>query len=286
MNNFCPPILIVEDNLVNQQVIGLFLQQLSIPTHYASNGEQAVELAQENDYAIILMDIEMPVLDGLEATHRIRSTFPAERQPAIIALTAHQKEDTADFLERGFDAILFKPVRPEALKSICNQYLPTIAQQDKPQPLKNVVSPSNPRSFTPEVLDKMRSDIGEGSTPLLSSLITTFLDHTLVIFENIQTAQQNHDLNGIYRSVHSLKSSSANLGAIHLSELCAAWEVRLKPLVNNPSSDNPEERLKAESEIEPTFGSIRQAYQTASIDLLVYQRHLDMGLIQKDDQHV
>ncbi|MBT0769692.1 PAS domain S-box protein [Kineosporia sp. J2-2] len=109
-------ILLVEDNEINQKVGKLMLAKLGHTVEVAANGAEAVEAVERFDYDVVLMDMHMPVMDGLEATRTIRTRIPAERQPHIIAMTASvTKEDRDACAEAGMDGYLAKPVRAEDL---------------------------------------------------------------------------------------------------------------------------------------------------------------------------
>jgi CheY-like chemotaxis protein len=106
-------ILVAEDNVVNQQVILFILQKLGYDPTIVENGRQAVDMATNTPFDLILMDLQMPEVDGLEATRLIRSAAPAS-QPAIIALTANTMEgDEDECLRAGMDDYLGKPVKLE-----------------------------------------------------------------------------------------------------------------------------------------------------------------------------
>ncbi len=111
-------ILIAEDNPVNQRVIAKMLEKIGFRADIATDGERAVNAVLERGYDIVLMDIQMPVLDGIGATQRIRELLPPNRQPEIIALTANaMKEDETRCLDAGMNGFLTKPVQIEALKT-------------------------------------------------------------------------------------------------------------------------------------------------------------------------
>ncbi|MBN1404706.1 MAG: response regulator [Opitutales bacterium] len=118
----CPMrILIVEDNHVNQKVVQMVLRKLGYEAKIASNGVEAVDMAQSHDFDLVLMDIQMPEMDGLEATSRIRKLKKAakKKQPKIIALTAHALgEDVRRCTEAGMDGHLPKPLRVESLRKV------------------------------------------------------------------------------------------------------------------------------------------------------------------------
>jgi signal transduction histidine kinase/CheY-like chemotaxis protein/ligand-binding sensor domain-containing protein len=111
-------ILLAEDNAVNQKVALSMLRRLGLRADVADNGLIAIQRMAEKDYDLILMDMQMPEVDGLEATRRIRAEFPAERQPRIIAVTANaMKGDRERCLDAGMDDYISKPLRKEDLEA-------------------------------------------------------------------------------------------------------------------------------------------------------------------------
>ncbi len=109
-------ILVADDNPVNLRVAGMFLQRLGYAPVFAPDGQEAIEQLMATDFDVVFMDVEMPRLDGLAATRRIRSEITASRQPRIVALTARtQAEDRACLHEAGMDDYLSKPFRAEQL---------------------------------------------------------------------------------------------------------------------------------------------------------------------------
>ncbi len=112
------PILLVEDNQLNQMVAQGMLRLLGYTADLAENGLQALDALRTREYATVLMDVQMPELDGLDATRHIRAEFPAERQPYIIALTANAMAgDRQRCLDSGMDDYVAKPLSKEALAS-------------------------------------------------------------------------------------------------------------------------------------------------------------------------
>jgi CheY-like chemotaxis protein len=110
------PILLVEDNLLNQMVAQGMLRLLGFTSDLVENGVQAVDALRNKAYQTVLMDIQMPEMDGLEATRRIRHELPAGHQPYIIALTANAMSgDEQRCLDAGMDDYLSKPLAKEAL---------------------------------------------------------------------------------------------------------------------------------------------------------------------------
>ncbi len=109
-------ILLVDDNLINQKVGSKILKRLGYNPDVVGSGEEAIESCQSDDYDVVLMDIEMPDMDGIAATRRIRDSVPPERMPYIIALTANaMASEKETYLESGMDDYLSKPIDVDAL---------------------------------------------------------------------------------------------------------------------------------------------------------------------------
>ncbi len=123
-------ILVVEDNLANQRLAFKILSKLGYEPMLAENGEIAVDMVAKNQYDLVLMDVQMPVMDGLEATRIIR--VQQDVQPVIIAMTANaMKEDRDECLEAGLDDFLSKPVKPEDFVSMLTKWAATARENMK-----------------------------------------------------------------------------------------------------------------------------------------------------------
>jgi CheY-like chemotaxis protein len=121
-------ILLAEDNMVNQKVARLMLTRLGHHVDTVSNGSEAVQAVHRAHYDVVLMDVQMPVLDGLAATQQIRSGLPADRQPRIAAMTASVLvEDRTACAAAGMDAYLTKPVRAQELAELLTSLTATAA---------------------------------------------------------------------------------------------------------------------------------------------------------------
>jgi CheY-like chemotaxis protein len=122
-------ILLAEDNLVNQRLANMLLGRMGYECDAVENGLEAVNAVQNRPYDLVLMDIQMPELDGLEATRRIRAKFG--RQHIIIALTANAMEgDREHYLREGMDDYMSKPIRFDALQSKLNFWLQEIRNRN------------------------------------------------------------------------------------------------------------------------------------------------------------
>jgi CheY-like chemotaxis protein len=110
-------VLIAEDNLVNLRVVNLFLDQFGFEPDGVGDGQEALERVREGSYDVVLMHVRTPRLDGLEATRRIREETPEDRQPWIVAMTAHASEEARQScLDAGMDAYVAKPVEFDTLR--------------------------------------------------------------------------------------------------------------------------------------------------------------------------
>ena len=112
-------VLVAEDNLVNQKVVLKLLEKLGVKADLARNGAEAIAAAEKNPYDLVLMDVQMPDVDGLAATREIRQLIPRDRQPVIFGLTAHATPEYRDIcLAAGMDGYLTKPLESGKLREL------------------------------------------------------------------------------------------------------------------------------------------------------------------------
>lgn len=124
-----PKILVAEDDFANQRVASLFLKKLGYEVDIAENGKVAFELAQSNSYGLVLMDCQMPVMDGFEATRAIRTTQGPNQNIPIIALTANVVCGVnGDCIQAGMNDILNKPVQLDQMESMLREWLSNRAE--------------------------------------------------------------------------------------------------------------------------------------------------------------
>jgi CheY-like chemotaxis protein len=115
-------LLMAEDNEINRKLAGLLFKRIGLSLDFAANGEEAVEAVKSNHYDLVFMDIEMPILTGVQATESINQTL-GEKAPIIVALTAHTMDgDRERFIEAGMTDYLTKPINLEQLKGILEKY--------------------------------------------------------------------------------------------------------------------------------------------------------------------
>lgn len=214
-------ILLVEDNVVNQKVTMLMLSRLGYKVDLASNGLEAVNKVKERinsgrgAYDVVLMDVHMPVMNGEEATRRIREELPVQFQPYIIALTADALESSRErFLSIGMDSYISKPIRIEDLINALVGYKSSVVSvQLLPPPPGNQ---QDERMIQPEVMDRWVKVMGSGS--VIAGIIGIYLGDAATLIHEIETAFRDRDWKKMHQSAHTLKSSSANFGALKLAE--------------------------------------------------------------------
>ncbi len=211
--NFQANVLLVEDNPVNSEVARQYLLELGCRVEMAENGKEAVEACKRRRYDLVLMDCQMPVLDGLGATRKIRELEEetgTEPMP-IVAVTANAfDEDRRACLEAGMDDYLSKPFSPEQLVDVLEKWL----------------EPGDGQ--TTAAIDEVILSLDEGFVRTLRGSRPHFFERLLDLFsgfapgamEQVRNRYLDKDSGAIMRLAHSLKSSSANIGASLLAEHC------------------------------------------------------------------
>ena len=227
-------VLLVEDNPVNQDVAVAMLTKLGLKSEIADNGKLALELLSRNNYDMILMDCQMPVMDGFEATALIRRNGGDAMELPIIAMTANVTEsDRSRCLQVGMDDFLPKPYTIDQLHQIVMRWLPNAKAQ-----LAAIVEPPAVVPQTAELpsqpnvqpvlnltrLDLIRSLDQSKEGKLVHKILKTYAESADGYLRQLQHAILNDDADSLYRCAHTLKSSSANIGAEDLSDLLKQLE--------------------------------------------------------------
>ncbi len=224
-------ILLAEDHPVNQKLALLLLQRLGYRADVAGNGVEVLEAINRQPYDVVLLDVQMPEMDGLEAARRICQQWQPEGRPRLIAMTANVMQgDRETCISAGMDDYISKPINLEGLSGALQRCKPI------PQLIRcsDEDTPANPVDTEPQaevppldaaVLQELRSDIGEGASEIIQELIECYLSETPVLCQNMQSAIEQHNPTELRRAAHSLKSCSAALGAMQLSQLCQTLEL-------------------------------------------------------------
>jgi two-component system, sensor histidine kinase and response regulator len=206
-------VLVAEDNPVNLEVARQYLADLGCDVEAAANGQEALDACLLNRFDLVLMDCQMPVLDGLAATRKMREI---ERKTGavpvrIVALTANAfAEDRKACLDAGMDDYLSKPFSPEQLSNMLYKWVEQRAACIATPAAKEV--PALDADFIASV---------RGSRPqFFIRLLDLFAGYGPVAMEQLVAGREDRNAGVIAQAAHSLKSSSANVGAMYLSELC------------------------------------------------------------------
>ncbi len=278
-------ILLAEDNVVNQKVSLRMLERLGYRADIVASGVEVLDALHARAYDVILMDVQMPEMDGIEATLQIRSQqWPKNHQPYIIAMTAHALQgDRERCLAAGMNDYVGKPVRVEELINALRRFqpLPPVppveVEIDGPDP---DLGQDEPSSQADNALDSELDDdpgnqphhiaggtslemlwnlLGADAAPMISELIDIYLDETPTLLQNMHTAIEAGNPAALRLAAHSIKSSSTNLGATHLSDLAAQIEAEAEA-----------GRLTPDLVIQADL-----AFAQTKADLLILQKELD-----------
>jgi CheY-like chemotaxis protein/HPt (histidine-containing phosphotransfer) domain-containing protein len=218
-------ILLAEDNAINQKVALRLLERLGYGADVVGDGRQAVARLDHAFYDVILMDVQMPEMDGLEASRAICARWAAGERPRIIAMTAEAMQGDRDkCLAAGMDDYIVKPVTLDRLAAALAKCRPLAVA---PAPEAAAVPPVEKRiaagtALDCDVLDQLREDLG--GTTALREVIRSFLDQTPSVLSALREAAARADVPSIRRAAHMIKGTSSILGARELSEQCAEIE--------------------------------------------------------------
>lgn len=222
------PILLVEDSQANQAVVKAVLKNKGYSIDIANNGEEAVEKARENTYHIILMDLAMPVMDGLTATRYIRSEEGANKQTTIIAMTANAfAEDRERCVDAGMNDYISKPIDVRQFVDCLHKWKESVVTPNK-QNKKPPVSPSSKNKyqfFDINILDQLVSDISEEALPKILDLFFGESEKRVPAMYEFYRQQAWQKLGD---EAHTLKSGAGNFGAKQLQNKAEAIEVAVR----------------------------------------------------------
>jgi two-component system, sensor histidine kinase len=241
-------VLLAEDNHTNQIVAEGMLNLLGCKVDLAVNGRQAVDAVKENKYDLILMDCQMPELDGYSATGEIREfeqLIEGSHTP-IIALTAHAMSgDRERCLTAGMDDYLSKPLHQSQLQLILKNWVPKSKQHPGPVPVVEEAieyddSKTAEMRFNPNAL-QMYLDIKERrGAHILGTIIESYLNGAPLLLQSMEDALHDRDIKALWQAAHTMKSNNAMVGALRMTEICHELERKGK----EGSIDNGEQLLE------------------------------------------
>jgi len=257
-------ILVVEDNALNQLVAEGVVSRLGYEVHSVPNGADAVAAVQRNDYAAVLMDCHMPVMDGFTATQEIRQRENGRRTP-IIAMTAGAlSEDRDRCLAAGMDDYISKPVDLARLENTLNRWVSdpeAVAGNGSAATHRAEGAGGDPAGNREPALDgtrlaHLRQLLMPDGSSLLPVVVDTFVKSSADQLGAIRRAVENKDANLLQDAAHALKGASANIGANPVAALCAELELAARS----------EDRRRAEQ----TFSSLDEELRRAHAALQGY----------------
>ncbi|HEX6981112.1 MAG TPA: PAS domain S-box protein [Alphaproteobacteria bacterium] len=213
-------ILVVDDSPTNLMVAEALLTAVGYTADTVDNGAAAVAAVQQCDYDAVLMDVSMPVMDGIAATSEIRNLGGRFRTLPIIAMTAHVLDrDRAACIDAGMDDYVTKPISKDALLDVLERCLRRSANRASEDMMPT-------RGATVDPVDEATVSIlrSELDADAFASLLDTFMAETRARIERIRAAVARGDHGALAREAHSLKSAAATFGAMSLSQLAASIE--------------------------------------------------------------
>jgi two-component system, sensor histidine kinase and response regulator len=218
-------VLVVEDNEVNSMLAVRMLTKRGLEADVATNGGEALDAIERKGYDAVLMDCQMPVLDGYEATRELRRREGSGRHLPVIAMTAHALTDDAEkCLAAGMDDYLPKPLEPGAFDAALRRWVGDRGRAE----------PSGPALAAPEAatnggpldlgaLGRLRADLGDDADTL-RRLVELFASHTRPRLDALGRALEQGDAEAVHQLAHTIKGSARSLGASRVAELCERLE--------------------------------------------------------------
>jgi PAS domain S-box-containing protein len=219
-------ILVAEDTLVNQMVASELLKRRGFRVYVVANGAAAVESVSHTSYAAILMDVQMPDMDGYEATAEIRKSEGNDRHTPIIAMTAYALQgDREKALSAGMDDYITKPIRPEDLDRVLAHWVFDSSPTREDLDLPAHSSPEDPSSSLDQrVLTDLRIIQQEGGAEIVDRLVDTFRDETPPHLATLRQAAEAEDTQLLKRTAHTLNGICRAIGASQMASVCGELE--------------------------------------------------------------
>ena len=254
-------VLVADDVAVNVKMMNLMLSRFGYRCDSAGNGLEVLQAVGRQTYDVILMDVNMPEMDGIEATREICRMLPLSRRPRIVALTANvMSDDQQLFREAGMEDFLSKPVSVEQLKAALLRCTPGVTAvlsmplappSAEPLPSAEPPTPSEP-ALDAKMLNSLRQMCQAGSPDALSEL----LGLVELEFPMLLTAlREARDANSLTQAAHALKGGASSIGALKLSKLAQSLEKQGQAGTAQASS---EEIDAIEGQIHQVLAELRQ----------------------------
>jgi two-component system sensor histidine kinase/response regulator len=265
-------ILLAEDNLLNQQIATEILEDEGFIVEIANNGEEAVNMANQSQYDVVLMDMQMPVMDGLEATKIIRQKFSNNDLP-ILAMTANASDADRDkCLEAGMDAHITKPIDPNLLFAGLAKWIK--GKNSNSTNNEKVVTHSKDEIKIPEIdgVDaRLGLQVAAGKVSLYIKMLKTFSTDQINAVSDIKSALDLSDYLTAQRVVHTLKGTCGSIGATQLQKIAGNIEdqckdkIKIEEIIKNLEIVQPQLTLIIDS-IKKALPEDKKLASTSSFD--------------------
>jgi PAS domain S-box-containing protein len=275
-------ILLAEDNVVNQKVALRLLGQMGYRADVAGNGLEAIDAVARQAYDVILMDVQMPEMDGFEASREINRRWPGGRRPRIVAMTANAMQGDRELcMAAGMDDYVSKPIRVEELAGALERCRrrPEVEGRVEPAPrpgLQDAPSESRPtgaarrEAVAPPVpageqagmaaaidrvtIDRLMASMGR---EFVAELIDTFAVDARELIATLRRALAEPDVDAFRRAAHSLKSTSEALGATGLAARARVLETTARAGSLDGAHDHIERLVRAYEDVSQALGRLR-----------------------------
>jgi CheY-like chemotaxis protein/HPt (histidine-containing phosphotransfer) domain-containing protein len=226
-----PCLLLVEDNEINRAAATVLLAELGVHVAVARDGREAATMALANEYDAILMDCQMPELDGYAATARIRAAEGGRHVPIIAMAAESTPGERARCLAAGMDDCLVKPVGEEQLQEVLARWVLARDHGEEEDLFVEVILDDDEDQLAEAVDGALDPDtVAQLRTTLTASMranaLATFEDTLPVLLADIRDAAARRDYGSLRHAAHKLKGSAATLGAVRLSAACVGLEHR------------------------------------------------------------
>ncbi|BAY80692.1 two-component hybrid histidine kinase [Calothrix parasitica NIES-267] len=223
-------ILLVEDMPLNQKVAIHMLQRLGYRADIANNGLEALESLHRQDYDLVFMDVQMPEMDGLQATRHICKEWVPPKRPWIVAMTANAMQgDREECLNAGMNDYVSKPVRIEALIEIFNNYK-NLQHSSKPDTDSTAVFNREKPDMNQlpvidtQILQELKDMAGDDASEMITEVIDSYFEDAPPKLQEIYRAIDQQDSEELRNSAHALKSLSVTIGAVLLAQVSSKLE--------------------------------------------------------------
>jgi two-component system, sensor histidine kinase and response regulator len=222
-----PEVLVVDDNPINVEVAVRMVETLGYRTEVATTGKEAVQALLRRSYRLVLMDLQMPEMDGYEATREIRALEASgSGHTPIVAMTAHAAEsDRQRALAAGLDDYLSKPVKLEVLGALLARWLGQRVTTRR-RLATGTEAPDAPNVIDVDAFIQLRRATGRDQPELAGKVVRLFLDDLPLAVRGIVEAHATAERERLGREAHKLKSAAAIVGALPLAQMCLDLEVR------------------------------------------------------------